>query len=221
MAKFSPILGHLSGKVAGSVFSSNSAGAYVRQKTSPANRNTSRQQAVRSRLSYLSSMWQTVGPGGQAAWANYGAANPHTDAFGADIALSGQQAYVMLNARRGNLGDTAPLGTPPAVQNTAVPFSGTVAWSAAAGYVTLTGFAALAAGARIEVLATPPGSAGKNPNFRAARWMGATAAAASSPATVAMGVTATAGQVSNIFLRVTDTYGQSNTPVLIRTTVVA
>lgn len=216
MAKANPILADLSGKVAGNVFSHNSSGSYVRAKKSPVNRNSVRQQLVRSRLSYLSSFWQTIGQSGQAAWASYGAANPHTDAFGNAVALSGQQAFVMLNARRGNLGDTTPLTVPPGVQNTAVPFSGSITWVAALGSMVLTGFAAVQAGARLEILATPPASPGRNPNFRAARWLAATAVAATSPATIVTAVTATPGLVSNVFIRNTDTYGQSNAPVMLR-----
>lgn len=218
MAKINAILGDLAGKLGGSVFSHNTAGSYVRAKKTPVNRNTTRQQLVRSRLSYLSSLWQSIGAGGQQQWANYGQANPHTDSFGNTIALSGQQAFIMLNARRANLGDTVPNTTPPPTENTAVPFTGTVAW-AAPGTITLTGFAALPAGARIEVLAANPGSPGRNPNMHQARWAAATAAAATSPATLSSAIYGTTGQVANVWLRVTDSYGQSNAPVAARVTL--
>jgi hypothetical protein len=214
MAKLKPILGELSGKIAANVFSHNAYGPYVRAKTTPTNPNSTRQQLVRSRLAYLASSWATLTDAQRSLWANYGASNPVPDAFGQLNALTAQAAFVQLNARTLNLSGSIAL-SPPATQNGATPFSGTATVSSPST-ITLAGAATLVATYRYEVLATPGAAAGRNPNIRAAKWAAASATAAGGTIPLTSAVAFVAGQYTNLFVRVTDIYGQSNTPVKLR-----
>jgi len=217
MAKFKPILGELSGKLAGSVFSHNGAGAYVRQKSTPTNQNSTRQQLVRSRMAYVSSAWQALSDTQRGVWSNWGTLNTVTDSFGNTVALTGQQAYVQLNSRVLNNGGLLFV-SPPATTNVTVPasFAATVTGP---NTIAIVGAATLGAAYRYEVLVTPGTGAGRNPNFRAAKWAGASALAAGANFTITSAVPFTTGQYTNIFVRVTDIYGQSNTPTRVRVQV--
>jgi len=217
MAKVKPILAELSGKLAGVVFSHNTAGAYVRQKQTPVNQNSTRQQLVRSRLGYISAAWQSLSDTQRQVWANWGNLNTVNDAFGNPIALTGQQAFVQLVARNLNVGN-AYYASPPATTNLTAPVSCAVAIVGPAA-ISLTGLATLAAGFRYEVLATPGASAGRNPNIRAARWAGVSNTAAGGTVTMTSAVPFSSGMFTNVFLRVTDQYGQSNVPTKVRVQV--
>ena len=208
MAKIKPMLGELSGKLAGVVFSHNSAGAYVRQKSTPVNGNSTRQQLARQRLAYLSANWQNLTDAQRTLWQTYAAANLVTDALGNQVALTGQQAFVQLNARRLNLGASTIMVSCPSTGNTSAPVSATCAITSP-GTIVVTGFATPAAGAVVEVWAAVAGTAGRNPNVRAAKFCGNSVAAAASPATIASAVPFTSGQYVNLYLRGTDQYGQS------------
>jgi hypothetical protein len=214
MAKFKPILGELSGKLAGVVFSHNTAGMYVRQKSTPVNGSSTRQQLVRSRLAYLSSSYQALSDTQRALWANYGAMNPSVDGFGAAVALTGQQAFCQLSARLLNTGGVFA-ASPPATTNTYPPVSLTVAIASPAT-ITLSGAATLGATFKYEVLLTPGRSAANNPNLKAARWAAVSAAAVGGTVALVSAVPFTSGLWSNVFVRVQDSSGQINTPTKFR-----
>jgi hypothetical protein len=214
MAKVKPILAELSGKLAGNVFSHNAYGQYVRQKSTPTNPASTRQNLVRSRLAYLSSAWATLNDTQRALWSNYGASNPTTDAFGTPTALTGHAAFCGLNARLLNQGG-ALSASPPATQNSTAPFQGTVAVSSP-GTISLFGAPTLSAPFKYEVLITPGAAAGRNPNLRAAKWAAVSAGGAGGTINLASAVPFSSGQWTNVFVRVTDAYGQVNVPTKLR-----
>jgi hypothetical protein len=116
MAKFKPgpVVAAVSGSIGGTVFSHNRGGAYMRLRSIPANPQTIYQQNIRSFLALLSQNWRSLSQEGQAAWANWATQNPITDALGESVTLSGHQAFIKLNHRLLQAGDSI-ITVPPIV----------------------------------------------------------------------------------------------------------
>lgn len=113
IVKFGGGVTDMRGSVAGNVFSRNGGGSYVRQKVSPINPNTTRQQLVRGRLDTLSKQWANLAPGLRVAWKNFGIQHPKTNAFGEPIVLNGLQSYQRVNGVILNLGEERTDTPPP------------------------------------------------------------------------------------------------------------
>jgi hypothetical protein len=214
MAKFKPILGELSGKLAGNVFSHNTAGAYVRQKQTPTNPNSTRQQFARANLAYVSASWASLTASQRASWYAWAQVNTVTDAFGNAVILTGQQAWCQLNARLKNQG-LLTNNTPPATQAMAAPFSGAIGLAGPAA-ISLGSFGTLSAAYKWECLLAVCPTAGRDPNAKAARWAAISAAGAGGTVALASAVPFTAGQYVNAFIRATDLFGQVGAPIKIR-----
>lgn len=95
--KGSPIVGAISGKAGGSVFSRNKAGAYVKQFVMPTNPNTIKQQAVRTDFANLVSLWKNLTKAQQQAWIDITPQYPYTNRVGDSKEYTGQQLYIKLN----------------------------------------------------------------------------------------------------------------------------
>lgn len=197
MAKITPILGTMSGSIGGNTFSRNKGGLYVKRRAVPVNPTTTRQTAVRTVLSTLSTGWGALTATQQAQWKNWADLHPFQDALGSSFFLSGQQAYIALNARVLDLGGVA-VATPPVTNDPAslITFAATPSASTVSCAFTTT---PTAAGIGVEVWQTLPGSLGQNPNFAQARLCGRSAAAAASPAVINMAFPMLTGQTSNFF----------------------
>ena len=90
---------------AGQVHSRNTYGNYIRQKVSPVQPRTEKQQAIRAQLSELSKRYSTVLTEEQRnAWINFAAANPVVDVFGDTIVLTGINMYQRVNNLRKLMG---------------------------------------------------------------------------------------------------------------------
>ena len=101
MALFEPILGELSGKIAGNVFAHNRGGSYVRAWAIPTNPNTPQQQAVRTAMSNLVTAWsQELTQLQRNAWDNYAANVEMTNRLGSPIFLTGQNHFIRSNVPR-------------------------------------------------------------------------------------------------------------------------
>lgn len=101
MAKINPILADIRGKLAGLVFARNASGAYVRQKVTPVNPQTNRQNAVRGFLGSLASAFsQNLSSTEQEAWKVYADNTPLTDVFGNAKILSAINMYARTNVIR-------------------------------------------------------------------------------------------------------------------------
>ena len=110
--KFGSGVADIRGSIGGTVFSRNSSGAYMREKVSPVNPNTPRQSVIRGRLTLLSKNWQTLSKGLRTAWKNFANEHPITNAFGAQVTLSGALMYNRVNSVILNLGGII-INTPP------------------------------------------------------------------------------------------------------------
>ena len=99
MAKvqFGSGVAYMSGRVAGTVYSRNKGGSYIRRFSVPVNASTLFQQGVRSSLAAASSAWRDLTPSVQQAWVAWASTHPVIDRLGAAIQLTGQQAFVQAN----------------------------------------------------------------------------------------------------------------------------
>jgi hypothetical protein len=97
MARFTPILGQLSGKVAGNVFSRNKGGSYLKRWVKPTNPRTNAQGAARGNFSVAASSWNNLALNVKSGWNTYAlsAFTPKIPRAGATY--SGFSAYQSLN----------------------------------------------------------------------------------------------------------------------------
>lgn len=195
------IHGEYSGSIGDNVWSRNKGGQYIRQRATPTNRNSARQQAVRTILSSLSSGWRGLTTTQRTAWAAWASANPTTNALGMTKQLTGSQTYVGLNSRVVLAGNAA-IPTPPT--DTAPPGLLTATLLGNTATQLQIGFTAtpLPAGARIFALITPPGSVGRDPNQNQARLCQISAAAPASPVALNAPFGLTTGAACNIYVAV-------------------
>ena len=100
MAKFIPLLGQLSGTIAGLVFSHNRNGAYVRQRALPINPLTNMQSKIRSIFAGSANAWSITTDIQKTAWRAYAQTMPLVDSLGQSYFISGFNAYVRGNSFR-------------------------------------------------------------------------------------------------------------------------
>lgn len=116
MAKimYGSMAGAVSGALGNVVFSHNRGGAYTRMRVIPTKVDSVYTQGVRNILSQCSQAWGGLTADEQQAWNTWAQSNPITDRLGQKQVLFGNAAYIQLNARILQAGDT-PIDLPPAV----------------------------------------------------------------------------------------------------------
>lgn len=154
--KFGMMMTDARGKLGGQVFSKNRSGAIVRTKVTPANPQTSYQQAVRQLLGSLSQQWASLTEAQKLAWNNAVTAWSSTNVFGDVVNPSGKNLYVRLNINLVNIGESV-IDEPPAVPTMPVFALAVTNTTAAAAEVTTAG--TLAGFAQV-IRSTPAISAG-------------------------------------------------------------
>jgi hypothetical protein len=202
----------MSGSIGNFTYSHNRGGQIVKNRRTPVNPNSTKQQAVRSNFSTLSGAWSLLSATNQSLWQQWASLNPIIDSLGQSIVVSGQNAYIMLNSRLLQAGASAQ-SSPPAGTGPAQLVTCTAAWvSPFAVTITFT-TTPLAAGLRLQVSSTLPGTKGRNGNRNQARVLGYTSAAASSPAAITSPYAAIAAQAANIYVSVMDAAGRISPPL--------
>lgn len=179
--KFSALISEMRNKLNGSVFSRNRGGAYLRNKVTPLNPQTSAQVAARSLLTFFSQSWRSLSDDQRAAWNGSVASWSSTDIFGDTINPTGATLYIRLNCNISIAGGTA-ISLPPAQLGAAALTSLSIVADASANTLAVT-FAASPVPADhamvIESTANlSPGISNANSNFRTIEVV---AAAATSP----------------------------------------
>lgn len=220
MAKFMGALGQILGSVGGATFSHNRGGSYVKRRSTPTNPNSVKQQDIRGILATLSSGWAGISSSDRSSWNDWADANPQTDSLGNSVAWTGHQAYVGLNSRL-LLAGAAAVGLPPITNAPAALLTMTPTVTEPSDVSIAYTTTPLAAGNRLLVWATRPGSAGSDPNFNQARLLFISAAAQASPADGFTVESTQADQELNIFAQVMDSNGQVSPVVKARATVAA
>lgn len=114
MAKFTPGVGfgQASGSVAGTTYSHNRFGAYIRNRAIPVNPNTSSQGDVRTRFSTVASAWRSLTGSQQNAWKSAAEGVTFFDSLGQSYSPSGFGLYTSINNYRLQLG-AALVSIPP------------------------------------------------------------------------------------------------------------
>src|SRR4030065_43015 len=133
--KFTAIVADMRGKLNGSVFSKNRAGAYMRTKVTPVNRQTTSQAEVRNRLATFSQGWRGLLAAEIASWNAAVDQFKKTDIFGDIKTPSGINLYVKLNANLDRV-SVAAITLPPLPE--AVPAVTALSGAAADGANTFT-----------------------------------------------------------------------------------
>lgn len=97
----SSIFAQSSGSLAGTVFSHNKGGQYVRNRSTPTNPNTPQQQLIRGLVGGLSNLWtNTLTAAQRAAWDTYAENVTLLNALGEPINVTGLNMYVRSNTAR-------------------------------------------------------------------------------------------------------------------------
>ena len=104
-----------SGSVGGVVFSHNRSGPYMRSRAVPIQPRTSYQLSVRAAVSAASSLWLAQPLATREAWAAWAAVNKVPNRLGEMVTLQANAAFVAVNMRIAQLGETA-VTTPPSVK---------------------------------------------------------------------------------------------------------
>lgn len=103
MAKLRSLIGSMSGKVGGMVYSHNRYGDYVRALKIPTNPNTGRQSRARASLGGASGMWGDLDPAERSGWETLAAAVQFTGRNGTPVTLNGAAAFSRMNALAMNM----------------------------------------------------------------------------------------------------------------------
>lgn len=161
LIKMAHIVAEARGSIAGTVFSRNTYGAYLRQKVTPINKQSIPQQVVRQFLAQLASGWRALTAAERATW-NQGAVNfTRTNIFGDNVQLTGFNLYMRLNKNLLTIGeaviDVAPTpGSVPGFNSLSITANTT------GGALTVAFAAAIDSNVKVIVKATAPLSQGKD-----------------------------------------------------------
>lgn len=162
MAKFTPgaIISEIRGTIASTTFSKNAAGAIIRNRVTPINRNSLAQNIQRQIFANISSNWRGLTQSQRNSWIEATPDFPYQDSLGQTKFLTGAQLHQKLNLNRLVIGESLIASAPP---QTSFPEFSIGAVAATAGTLTAAfdpdpipaGFAAV-------FYATRPLSAGKD-----------------------------------------------------------
>jgi hypothetical protein len=183
MAIFTPgvAVGSISGSIAGTTYSHNKGGPYMRRRAIPTTSTTAAAMAAKNRMSAGSQAWQDLTAGQRLAWKEWALENPTINALGQSITLSGHMAFVG-NYTRMTLAGETPLTAPPIEAGptplTSITLSGDIGLGNFDVAFTAT---PLAANDMLWLVAAVSNSAGVNYVENIKRFIGVTAAAQASP----------------------------------------
>lgn len=146
-------------KIGGQVASKNRAGAYMRNKVTPVNPQTSFQTTVRNRLATFAQAWRGLTAVQRAAW-NAAVSNfAKTDIFGDLKNPSGFNLYVRLNANIASIGGD-PISSPPVPTSVDQYSAPVLTYVSGVDALSLAFQVTSGASEGYKVLATPPLSPG-------------------------------------------------------------
>ena len=110
--KYSALVSEVRGKLNGSVASRNRSGAYLRNKVTPNNPQTSFQQGARALLSTFSQAWRSLTQAQRDAWNSAVSNFQRTNVFGDIVNPTGKNLYTLLNVNL-DLAGASAISTPP------------------------------------------------------------------------------------------------------------
>lgn len=203
-AKFGAMMVDLRGKLGGQVFSRNRGGAYVRQKVTPLNPQTTAQVNARSLLTEFSQGWRALTEEQRMAWSGVVDQWSKTDIFGDVVNPTGNTLYSRLNINIRNAGGTA-ITVPPLPTGADAITSLSVTADVSDGAINVDiAPGTVPAGHTLYVEATPQQSPGINNANTKYRFVEAFAAAEAGPFDIAAAWSAKYGSLTagtKIFVR--------------------
>lgn len=163
MAKilFTAFLADARNKLNGNVFSKNRYGAYIRNKVTPTNPQTTYQQGQRQMLGALSAQWRGLTQAQRDGWIAATAAFQRPDIFGKNQALSGNALFVSLNKNLLNSGNVTIDSAPAPVEIPTLAVSALTATASTASVTFTVNPGTLPTDTALFVKACAPVSAGK------------------------------------------------------------
>jgi len=178
--KFGAIIVDGRGKIGGHVASKNRGGAYLRTKVTPANAQTTSQNAVRATFTQLAQGWAGLTQAQRDAWNNAVAGFSRTNIFGDLINPSGINLYQRLNNNLISIGE-AQIDTPPLPSSVGACVITSATNAVGAATMTLVFDGPVPADTVVKIFATAPMSAGKSFVKSEFRQIGTMPAAEASP----------------------------------------
>ena len=114
MALFTPgpLVGQVSGRLGGSIFSHNRGGPYIRNGAIPVSSMSEYSLAVKAAFGAASQAWRSLTDDQRQAWKTWAGTNPVTNRLGSSTVLQGNAAFVSLNARIHAIGEPIILDPP-------------------------------------------------------------------------------------------------------------
>jgi hypothetical protein len=100
MAKVISIVGSLSGKLAGTVYSHNRWGNYIRQLVMPTQPRTVYQQNQRARIASVAERWHDLTPSDRLQWGAFAPLIVRSDRLGQPLSYNGFTAFMLVNTER-------------------------------------------------------------------------------------------------------------------------
>jgi hypothetical protein len=126
--KTTALVSDIRNKLAGTVFSKNRAGQYMRTKVTPSNPRSFAQQGVRASLSFAAAAWRSLTEAQRQGWNALAQTISVRNIFGDGITLTGEQLFVKANAALLNVGAPTLTGAPalePATSLTSISVTAT------------------------------------------------------------------------------------------------
>lgn len=162
MAKFTPgaIISEIRGTIASTTFSKNAAGAIIRNRVVPINRNTTAQSNQRQVFANVSSSWRGLSEAQRNSWIAAAPDFPYQDSLGQTKYLSGAQLHEKLNLNLEVIGQPA-ISTAPSQTSFPAFELGAITATASAFTAAFTP-TPVPAGYTAVFYATRPLSAGKS-----------------------------------------------------------
>lgn len=157
--KYGEMIADMRGKINGTVHSKNRFGAYMRNKTSPVNPQTSFQSAVRASFAQFTQGWRSLTATQRTSWSSVVDQFASTNVFGDSVKKTGANLYISLNRIIDTIGGVA-ITTPPIPAAVTAIDSLSIAAAAGAGTMAATYSPAIPATHTVAIYATPPQSAG-------------------------------------------------------------
>lgn len=221
LVKFGGGITGMSGSIAGNTFFRNRFGNCIRSRTKPVNPNSTRQNFVRTAMSYLAERWsaELTGPE-RIAWATYAAAIAMKNRLGETVFMTGFNHFIRSNVEANTHGNPVVEAGPAVLtlpeKDAAFACSGSVATQLISVAFTEGTDWALEAGAIMYVYQGRPRSATRL--FFAGPWqylgqiLGVVAPGAQSPVAIAAMMTLTLGQLVTCYARIRRADGRISEP---------
>ncbi len=160
LIKMAHIVAEARGAIAGTVFSKNTYGAYLRAKVTPVNRQTVSQQLTRQFLASVAQDWRGLTQAQRDLWIAFAVNFNRTNIFGDSVQLTGFNLFMQLNKNLLEI-NVAPITAAPTPADVYGFTSASFVADTGGGTMVVTYLPLMGADDSVIVYATAPLSPGK------------------------------------------------------------